>query len=135
MSEMLVQAGLYAQGLATTVQMAGRDGHLELNATLPLQAYALHEMTGCLAAGARVFAEKCARGLEADRERCRELVGRSLMLATALNPLIGYDRAAEVAKEAFATGRTLREVVLERGLLDEATLDRALAPRRMTGRG
>jgi len=71
-------------------------------------------------------------GLEADEERCRSLVDRSLMLVTALNPYIGYDVAASVAKEAHATGRTLREIVLARGLLDEATLDRALDPRSMT---
>jgi fumarate hydratase class II len=133
MSEALVQVVFYAQGLATTVQMAGRDGHLELNVTLPLMAHALHEMIRCLAAATRQFADACVRGIEADTARCRELVERSLMLVTALNPHIGYDRAAEVAKEAFATGRTLREIVLARGLLDAATLDRALDPASMTG--
>ena len=101
--------------------------------TLPLMAHALHEMIRCLAAATRQFTAACVRGLEADAARCRELVERSLMLVTALNPHIGYDRAAEVAKEAFATGRTLREVVLARGLLDAATLDRALNPANMTG--
>ncbi|MBC8011848.1 MAG: class II fumarate hydratase [Burkholderiales bacterium] len=133
MSEALVQVGFYVQGLATTVQMAGRDGHLELNVTLPLMAHALHEMIHCLAAATRQFTTACVRGLEADVERCRELVERSLMLVTALNPHIGYDRAAEVAKEALATGCTLREVVLARGLLDAATLDHALDPAGMTG--
>ena len=131
MSEMLVQVGLYVQGLTATVQAAGRDGHFELNVTLPLIAYALHEAIRCLASGAQVFATQCVRGLEADEARCRELVDRSLMLVTALNPLIGYERAAEVAKEAYATGRTLREVVLAKGWLDAATLDRALDPASM----
>ena len=73
-------------------------------------------------------------GLEANEERCRQLVEQSLMLVTALNPVIGYDAAASVAKEAFATGRTLREVVLDRGLLDAATVDRLLDPSSMLGR-
>jgi fumarate hydratase class II len=132
MSEMLVQVCLYVQALSQCVVMSGRDGHFELNVTLPLMAHCLHESVHCLSNGARVFAEKCVAGLEADAERCRELVDRSLMLVTALNPHIGYDAAAAVAKEAFATGRTLREVVLAKGLMDAATLDRVLDPGSMT---
>ena len=133
MSEMLVQVGLYVQGLTQTVVLCGREGHFELNATLPLLAHCLHESIHCLANAVAAFTEKCVAGLEADAARCRELVERSLMLVTALNPLIGYDAAAAVAKEAFASGRTLREVVLERKLVDAAMLDRVLDPRRMTG--
>jgi len=132
MSEMLVQVCLYGQGLAQTVVMCGRDGHFELNATIPLIAYALHEAIQCLANGARVFADACVAGIEADAARCSELVQRSLMLVTALTPHLGYDRAAAVAQEALATNRTLREVVLERKLLDAITLDRALDPLSMT---
>ena len=135
MSEMLVQTCLYAQGLAQTVVMAGRDGHFELNVTLPLIAHCLHEAIRCLANAVRTFTEKCVAGIEADIERCRELVDRSLMLVTALNPHIGYDRAAAVAKEALTTGRTLREIVLGKKLLDAATLDRALDPASMTKPG
>ena len=91
-------------------------------------AYCLHESVHCLANGARVFAEKCVAGIEADDVRCRELMERSLMLVTALNPYLGYDVAASVAKEALASGKSLREVVLARGLMDAATLDRALEP-------
>ena len=115
MSEMLVQVCLYAQGLAQVVTMCGFGGHLEINATIPLIAHALHEAIQCLSNGARVFADACVQGIEADLARCSELVQRSLMLVTALNPLIGYDQAAAIAKEALATNRTLREVVLERG--------------------
>ncbi len=132
MSEMLVQVGLYVHGLTQTAALCGRDGHLELNVTLPLLAHCLHESIQCLANGATVFTERCVEGLEADPERCRELVDRSLMLVTALNPYIGYDRAAAVAKEALATGKTLREVVLEQKLMDAAALDRALDPATMT---
>jgi fumarate hydratase, class II len=132
MSEMLVQVCLYVQGLAQTVVMCGRDGHFELNVTLPLMAHCLHESVHCLSNGVAVFTEKCVDGLEADAARCRELVDRSLMLVTALNPHIGYDQSAAVAKEAFTTGKTLREVVLGRKLMDAATLDRALDPLSMT---
>jgi len=135
MSEMLVQVGLYVQGLTQTVGMCGRDGHFELNVTLPLMAHCLHEAIHCLATGARVFAEKCVEGIEADEARCRELVDRSLMLVTALNPFIGYDQAAAVAKEALKSGRTLREIVLERKLMEAEALDRALEPLSMTKPG
>ena len=74
-------------------------------------------------------------GLEADAARCRELVDRSLMLVTALNPHIGFDSAASVAKEAYATGKTLREIVLERKLMDAALLDQVLEPLSMTKPG
>jgi fumarate hydratase class II len=135
MSEALVQVCLYVQGLAQVVVSAGSGGHFELNVTLPLLAHCLHESIHCLANGARAFAEKCVQGLEADATRCREFVDRSLMLVTALNPLIGYDAAAVVAKEAFASGKTLREVVLAKKLLDAATLDRVLDPLSMTKPG
>lgn len=133
MSEMLIQVCLYAQGLDGIVAACGRDGQFELNVTLPLIAHCLHEAVRCLAHGAEVFADRCVAGIEADAARCRELTERSLMLVTALNPHIGYDRAAQVAKEAHATGRTLREVVLAKGWLDAATLDRALDPKNMIG--
>jgi fumarate hydratase class II len=131
MSEMLVQASIYAQGHASMVVACGNAGHFELNVTLPLIAHALHESVRVLAAAARRFADACVVGLEADAERCRELVDRSLMLATALNPKIGYDAAAAVAKEAHATGRTLREVVLARGLMSAEEADAALDPATM----
>ena len=132
MCEMLVQVGLYVQGLASIVTACGREGQLELNVTLPLIAHCLHEAVTCLANGTRVFAEKCVSGLEADVERCRELMERSLMLVTALTPHIGYDTAAAVAKEAFASGKSLREIVLARQLMDAAALERALDPLAMT---
>jgi fumarate hydratase, class II len=135
MSEMLVQVCIYTQGLSQMVVMCGRDGHFELNVTIPLIAYALHESIHVLANGARQFADACVVGVEADEARCKELVDRSLMLVTALNPHIGYDAAASVAKEALTTGKTLREVVLAKSLMDSATLDAALEPLSMTKPG
>lgn len=131
MCEMLVQVSLYTQGLTHTVVLCGRDGQFELNVTLPLISYALHESIHCLAQGVTVFSRRCIVGLEVNLARCEENVKRSLMAVTALNPHLGYDTAASVAKEAHATGRTLRDVVLERGLLDAATLDRVLDPATM----
>ena len=131
MSEMLVQVCIYTQGLCNTVSMCGRDGHFELNVTIPLIAYALHESIRCLSNGAHTFADQCVSGIEVNVERCKELVDRSLMLVTALNPYIGYDKAAEVAKTALSENKTLREVILEKGLLDEATLEKALDPMEM----
>jgi fumarate hydratase class II len=137
MSEMLVQTCLYSQGLMQTVAGAGRDGYFELNTTIPLMAHCLHEALHCLTQAVTLFTERCVVGLEVDAARCAELVSRSLMLVTALTPHLGYDQAAAVAKEALATGRTLREIVLERKLLDPALLDQALDPSHMTkpGRG
>jgi fumarate hydratase class II len=132
MSEMLVQVGIYVQGLAQMVTACGREGHLELNATLPLIAHCLHESIRCLANGVRTFAEKCVAGIEVDESRCAELTERSLMLVTALTPQIGYDIAASVAEEALSSGKSLREVVLGRRLMSAAALDEALAPLAMT---
>ncbi len=132
MSEMLVQVGLYVQGLTQIAMACGREGQLELNATVPLIAHSLHESILCLTNGTLAFAAKCVTELTADAGHCAELTGRSLMLVTALTPRIGYDVAASVAKEAFATGRSLREVVLERKLMEPAELERALEPLAMT---
>jgi fumarate hydratase class II len=103
-----------------------------LNTTLPLLAHCLHESIGCLENANRLLTKQCVAGLEAEGERCSELVARSLMLVTALVPHLGYDVAGRVAKRAFVENRTLRDVVLDEKLLDAATLDRALDPRTMT---
>jgi fumarate hydratase class II len=131
MSEMLVQTCLYAQGLCQTVTTCGRDGHFELNATIPLIAYALHESITCLSNAARIFAERCVAGIEPNTEKIDQHLKHSLMLATALCPHIGYDEATRVAKKALKEDKTLRAVVLEEELMDAAALDQALDPTRM----
>ncbi len=132
--EMLVQVCLHVHGLMQTVVLCGREGQLELNATIPLIAYSLHEAIHCLSNGVRVFAASCVRGLVADAVRCAELAAGSPMLVTALTPELGYERAAAVAAEALASNRSLREVVLAEGLMDGIALDQALDPVRMTNR-
>ncbi|MEO0795520.1 MAG: class II fumarate hydratase [Verrucomicrobiota bacterium] len=131
MSEMLVQVALYVMGLSNTVSMAGRDGHFELNVTIPLMAHCLHESVTCLSNGARTFADRCVAGITANEKACADLVNRSLMLVTALNPYIGYDNAARVAKRAFQENKTLKEVLLDEALMDEAKIDEALDPSKM----
>jgi fumarate hydratase class II len=133
MSEMLLQVCAQVMGNDQAVAISGQWGHFELNTMMPVMAANLLDSAALLANGCRAFASKCVAGLEADEARCRELVERSLALVTALNPVIGYDAAAAVAKEAHATGRTLREICLEKGLLSEAQLDELLDARRMTG--
>ena len=108
-------------------------GQLELNAMIPLIARNLLESIRLLAnASQRVRRALSARGSRRDRERAAALVEESLAMVTALVPAIGYDRAAEIAKEAAATGRTVREVALERGVLPAAELERLLDPRRLS---
>lgn len=131
MSEMLVQASIYAIGLSQTVVIAGRDGHFELNVTIPLIAHSLHETITVLANAAATFAERCVDGIEANRATCDDLVKRSLMLVTALNPFIGYDKAAYVAKKAFNENKTLKEVLLDEKLMNAEEIDAALDPRTM----
>lgn len=131
MSEMLIQASIFAQGMSTIVATCGRDGHFELNVTIPLIAKALLDSITVLGNGASTFAERCVAGIEANTEQCDAHVQRSLMLVTALNPHIGYDAAANVAKTAFAENKTLKEVVLEMGLMEAEALDLALDPMNM----
>lgn len=131
MCEMLIQVCMYTMGLCQTVVMCGRDGHFELNVTIPLIAHSLHRSIEALSNAIRVFTERCVAGIQVNETRCKELVERSLMLVTALNPYIGYDKAAYVAKKAYTENKTLKEVLLEEGLMDEATIDKVLNPKSM----
>ena len=111
---------------------SGLGSTFELNVMMPVMAYNLLQSVELLAKAARVFADRTVAGLEADRERCESLVEQSLAMCTSLAPIIGYDKAADVAKESFKTGKTVRQVALERKLMSEAELKKALDPRRMT---
>jgi fumarate hydratase class II len=129
----LVAAQVIGNDAAITV--GGLGGQLQLNAYLPVIADNLLESIEILARVSRLLARGCVRGIQADPERLRELVERSLFVATALSPQIGSQRAAEIAREAHRTGRTIREVAAERSGLAPEELDRLLDPRRQTGRG
>jgi len=119
---------------AIAMAAAGGVGSiLEMHLAWPLIVENLLASVSLLAGAAKVLAEKCVAGLAADEQRCRELLERSLMLATALAPRIGYDAAAELAKEAFKTGKTIRQAALAGGLLTEKELDELLDLRGQTG--
>jgi fumarate hydratase class II len=99
---------------------------------MPVIAFNLLQSIELLSQAARVFADRCIAGLEADRQRCESLVEQSLAMCTSLAPLIGYDQAADMAKESFKTGKTVRQVATQRKALTPEQLDHALDPRRMT---
>ncbi len=133
--EMVMQVAAQVIGNDTAITWAGANGNFELNVMMPVIARNLLESIRLLAAAARTLAERCVDGIEADAERARQLLERNVIVVTALNPHIGYDAGASVAKEAFATGRTVREVVLQRGLLTEDELDELLDLGKMTEGG
>ncbi len=102
---------------------------------MPVMAHALLESIRLLANTGEAFTEKCVAGIVANRERCQELVELSMAMVTSLAPKIGYDRAAEIAKESAKTGKTVRELCLAKKILPEAELNRILDPASMTEPG
>ena len=118
-------------GNQTTVSFAGSQGHLELNVFKPVLAYALLQSIRLLGDSATNFTDKCVVGIEANRERIREHMERSLMLVTALTPHIGYDKASEIAKGAHKRGSTLREEASRLGHVTEDDFDRLVRPEEM----
>jgi fumarate hydratase class II len=122
-------------GNDATITLAGMSGVFELNVMMPVLAYNLLQSIEILAHASRLLADNCVAGIEANRERCLELVERSLAMVTSLVPKIGYDAAAEIAKESVKTGRTVRELVREKKLLPETEIAAALDPWGMTEGG
>src|SRR5215207_11499246 len=133
--ESVLMVAAQVVGNDATITLAGMSGHFDLNVMMPLIAYNLLQSIEILASSSRLLAEKCVEGVEANRERCEELVERSLAMVTALVPKIGYDAAAEIAKESVRTGKTVRELCVEKNVLPEAELAEALDPRGMTEGG
>jgi fumarate hydratase class II len=129
--EVVTQVSAQVIGNDTAITVGGMQGHLELNVFVPLLARNLLDSIRLLAAASRLLAEKCVDGIEANRGNAERYAELTLSAATALNPYIGYDKAAEIVKTAAATGRSLREVAREAGV-DEETLDKALDYRAMT---
>jgi fumarate hydratase, class II len=129
--EVVTQVSAQVIGNDSAITVGGLQGHLELNVFVPLIARNLLESITLLRAAARLLAEKCVDGIEANRENAERYAELTLAAATALNPYIGYDKATEIVKEAAASGRPLREVAREAGV-DEETLDAALDYRAMT---
>jgi fumarate hydratase, class II len=132
MAEALIMVAAQVIGHDAAVTLGGLGSYFELNMMMPLMAHNLMSSIETMTNAVRVFTDHCIVGLEADEARCQETVERNLALATALAPLIGYDRAAEISKEAHRTYRTVREVALEWEVLPPDELDVVLDPSRMT---
>jgi fumarate hydratase class II len=124
--EAVLQVAAQVMGNDATIAVCGQAGNFELNVMLPVLAYNLLQSVGLLADAAAVFAEKCVAGIAANREACAAFIERSLALATGLVPAIGYDRAAAVAKKAFDSGRTIREVLRAEAILPKEEIDKLL---------
>ena len=131
--ESLTMVAAQVIGNAQAVTVRGMQGHFELNVFMPLIGANVLRSIHLLSVGMVSFAERCVDGIEANERQIAELVGRSLMLVTALAPEIGYDNAAKIAKYAHQKGQTLKEAGLELGLVDEATFDRVVKPEAMLG--
>ena len=99
---------------------------------IPVMAHNFLSSVELLANAVNLFAKRCISGLKADKKRCEELLEKSLAMVTALNPIIGYDAAAKIAKEAYETGKTLREIILTKKILPEDKLNQILDPASMT---
>jgi aspartate ammonia-lyase len=135
MAEMMNMVCFQVIGFDETCSLAAHGGQLDLNVFWPVFGFNLLFGMTLLRNGVIAFTERCIAGLEADEERCRELVEQSLMLGTALTDYIGYEKSAEVAKEAYAERKTIREVVLEKGIMGEEELEKVLDARPMTEPG
>ena len=133
--ESVVMACSQVMGNDVTVTIGGQAGFLELNVMMPVIAHNILESIRLLSASAGNMADRCISGIEADSERCNELVERSLAMCTALVPVIGYDAAAAVAKESYKTGKTIREIVSDKKILSTKRLKQILDPLQMTKPG
>ncbi|HEU0272980.1 MAG TPA: class II fumarate hydratase [Candidatus Udaeobacter sp.] len=135
MCEAMMMVCAQVIGNDTTITWAGANGNFELNVMMPVIAHDLLESVRLLSNVVDIFCDKCVRGIVANEERCRELIELSMAMVTSLAPMIGYDRAAEIAKESAKTGRTVREIAREKRVLPEKELERALDPVEMTEPG
>jgi len=132
MAEALIMVAAQVIGQHTAVIQGGLGSYFELNLMMPLLAYNFLHAIEWMANAVSVFTEHCVVGIQADEARCQELLDGNLAIVTGLAPIIGYDQAAAISKEAHRTGRTIREVALEQKVLPEDELDAALDPRKLT---
>jgi fumarate hydratase class II len=132
-AESVLMACSQVIGHDATIAWCCAMGNFELNVMMPVMAYDLLDSIGLLAASTRNFTDRLVVGLEADRERARAFVEQSLAMATVLAPEIGYEKAAALAKEAYASGKTIREVAREKSGIDPHRLNELLDPERQTG--
>ena len=135
MPEMVMQVAAQVIGNDAAITWGGANGNFELNVMMPLIAHNLLESIGLLASASDNLRQRCIDGIVANEARAKELVLQNIIVVTALNPHIGYDKGAEIAKEAFSTGRSVREVALAKGVMSEAEIDEALDIKKMTEGG
>ena len=135
MCESVLQVAAHVIGCDATITICGQAGNFELNVMMPIMTLRLLEAISFSASVARAFTEKCVVGIEANKERCEEMVEKSLAMVTALAPVIGYDAAARIAKESFTSGKTVREVAKAHKVLPEDKLKKILDPWHMTKPG
>jgi aspartate ammonia-lyase len=135
MAEVMNQIAFQVIGNDHTISLASEAGQLELNVMEPVLVFNLLQSLSILQNGIRVFIDHMIRGITANVERCRELVEMSVGIVTAINPHVGYETATQIAKEAIDTGRSVREICLERGILTEEELDLILDTKEMTNPG
>jgi fumarate hydratase class II len=131
-AESVLMVAAQVMGNDTAIMVGGQASVFELNVMMPVMAHNLLESIRLLAASAHNFTDRCISGIVADAERCREMIEKSLAMVTALAPEIGYDEAAAIAKESYKTGKTVREIALERKILSAERLNEILDPMRMT---
>ena len=129
--EVVNQVAFQAIGSDLTVTMAAEAGQLELNVMEPVIAHNLFNSLLLLRRACRTLADKCVKGITANKDRCRQYVEESIGLVTALNPYLGYEKSTEIANEALNTGKSVCQVVLEKGCLSQAELDDILSPENM----
>ncbi len=135
MCEMLIQVCCQVIGNDTAVTLACRESFFELNVGMPLMTHNLLESVRLLSQAVRVFTDRCVSGIEGNVERCKELIEGSLAMCTSLAPKIGYDKAAAIAKEAYKSGKTVRQIAREQKILPDSELDKVLDPTAMTRPG
>jgi fumarate hydratase class II len=134
-AELLNMACFHVMGCDLTVMMAGQAGQLEVNVMMPILAHNLFEAMYVFIPSIRLFTEQGVKLIEANRKKAASTVAKNAVLATALNPVIGYLKAAEIAKEAHERDMTIRDVVIERGILAPEKADEVLDARAMTEGG
>ncbi len=135
MCESVLQVAAHVIGCDATITICGQAGNFELNVMMPIMTLRLLEAITFSANVVKAFTEKCVVGIEANKERCEEMIEKSLAMVTALAPVIGYDAAAKIAKESFTTGKTVREVARAHKVLPDDKLKKILDPWRMTEPG
>ncbi|MGH2574445.1 MAG: aspartate ammonia-lyase [Ignavibacteria bacterium] len=134
-AEMMNQVCYQVMGYDLTVTLSSQAGQLELNVMMPVIIYNIIMSVEILKNALNVFDKKCLAGLKADEKKCREYAERSISIVTALNPIIGYARAAEIAKESVKTGRSIMEVIREKNIMDEEMLNKVLDLMKLTKPG